>query len=220
MNGPHDLGGRDGHGPVAPRADEPLFHAPWEARALALTLAAGALGQWSLDRSRAAREDRDPVDYLTSGYYGIWIKALERLLLDHGLVGADELAAGRAADGPRPDVGPAPGPREMAAALARGTSAARDPGGRRPRFVPGDRVLTRNHQPRGHTRLPAYARGRIGTVEAVRGHHLFADRSAAGEDVADWLYTVRFDGHMLWGTRAEPGTSVSIDAWEAYLDDA
>ena len=218
MNGPHDLGGRDGFGPVDPRPDESLFHAPWEARALALTLAAGALGGWSLDRSRAAREDRHPVEYLTTGYYGIWVKALERLLLESGLVTPDELATGRATT--HTDGRLAPDSATVEAALARGTSAARDPGERRPRFAPGDRVRTLNLHPRGHTRLPAYARDKIGTVEAVRGHHLFADRSARGEDVAEWLYTVRFEGGTLWGGRAEPGTCVSIDAWEPYLTHA
>ena len=218
MNGPHDLGGRDGFGPVDPRPDAVLFHAPWERRALALTLAAGALGRWSIDRSRAAREDRHPVDYLSTRYYGIWIKALERLLVESRLVAPEEIATGEAASRVPPDT--APGPAAVEAALARGTSAARDPGGRRRRFAVGDRVRTLNLQPRGHTRLPAYARDKIGTIEAVRGHHLFADLSARGEDVAEWLYTVCFEGAVLWGERAEPGTRISIDAWEPYLTDA
>ena len=57
MNGPHDLGGRDGFGPIAPEQDEPLFHGDWEKRAMAVTLAAGAMGHWTIDESRHARED-------------------------------------------------------------------------------------------------------------------------------------------------------------------
>ena len=34
MNGAQDLGGMMGFGPVVPEPDEPLFHAPWEKRAL------------------------------------------------------------------------------------------------------------------------------------------------------------------------------------------
>ena len=98
MNGPHDLGGRHGFGPIAPEADEPLFHAPWARRALALTLAAGAMGHWSIDESRAAREDRHPADYYGSSYYEIWTKGLETLLLRHGLISYRELRAGRPLD--------------------------------------------------------------------------------------------------------------------------
>ena len=54
MNGVHDMGGLQGFGPVQIEADEPLFHAAWERRALGLTLAMGATGQWNIDLSRAA----------------------------------------------------------------------------------------------------------------------------------------------------------------------
>ncbi len=66
MNSVHDMGGMQGYGPVAPQADEPLFHADWERRTLALTLAAGATGAWNIDQSRAARESLPPTVYLNS----------------------------------------------------------------------------------------------------------------------------------------------------------
>ena len=51
------LGGQAGFGPVSPEPDEPVFHAAWERRALALSLAAGAMGHWSHRRDPArARE--------------------------------------------------------------------------------------------------------------------------------------------------------------------
>ena len=56
MRGPHDLGGVDGFGPVAPESNEPLFHAAWERRALGVVLANGAIGEWTIDQSRAKRE--------------------------------------------------------------------------------------------------------------------------------------------------------------------
>ncbi|MBN9034452.1 MAG: nitrile hydratase subunit beta [Rhizobiales bacterium] len=90
MNGPHDLGGQMGFGPVAPERDEPYFHAAWEKRALGVTLAAGAMGAWTLDESRHMRECLHPADYYSSSYYEIWIKALERLLARHGFVGAED----------------------------------------------------------------------------------------------------------------------------------
>lgn len=220
MNGPQDLGGRDGFGPVAPEKDEPLFQAPWERRALAVTLAAGAMGHWTLDEGRAAREDRHPADYYGSSYYEIWIKALERLLLRHGLVDEDELKEGRAIDR---SVAPKRvlKAENVAAALARGGPVNRDPGESRPAFAPGDQVRTRNLQPRGHTRLPAYARDKIGTIEKVQGFHVFADRSAEGDDrTAAWLYTVTFGARTLWGADAPAADVVSIDAWEPYLERA
>ena len=79
MNGIHDMGGMHGFGPVQIEADEPLFHAAWERRALGLTLAMGATGQWNIDQSRSARESLPPATYLTAGYYGIWLRALERV---------------------------------------------------------------------------------------------------------------------------------------------
>ena len=220
MNGPHDLGGRHGFGPIAPEADEPLFHAPWERRALALTLAAGAMGHWSIDESRAAREDRHPADYYGSSYYEIWTKGLETLLLRHGLISYRELRAGRPLDLTVP-------PNRVlkadavAPALAKGSPANRDPEGSTPAFTPGDRIRTLNLQPRHHIRLPAYAREKTGIIERVQGFHVFADASAKGDDhVAHWLYTVVFDAFTLWGGDASPDDTVSIDAWEPYLEHA
>ena len=77
MNGPQDLGGQMGFGVVAPEKGEPVFHADWEKRALGVTLAAGAMGAWTLDESRHARESLHPADYYASSYYEIWIEALE-----------------------------------------------------------------------------------------------------------------------------------------------
>ena len=84
MNGPHDLGGQMGFGPVSPEVDEPYFHAEWEKRALGLTLSGGALGAWTIDESRHARENIPPAAYLSASYYEIWIRALEVLLERHG----------------------------------------------------------------------------------------------------------------------------------------
>ena len=94
MNGPHDLGGQHGLGPIELEPNEPLFHAPWERRAFALTLAMGARGEWNLDMSRHAREDQHPVNYLSSSYYQIWLAGLERLMLERGLVTEEELQGG------------------------------------------------------------------------------------------------------------------------------
>ena len=92
MNGGQDLGGMHGLGPIDIEADEPVFHAEWERRVFALTLAMGARGEWNIDMSRHARENRDPVDYLSSSYYEIWLKGLEALLSERGFLDPQELS--------------------------------------------------------------------------------------------------------------------------------
>jgi nitrile hydratase len=221
MNGVHDMGGMQCFGPVQPEADEPLFHAPWERRALALTLAMGATGLWNIDQSRCARESLPPDVYLGSSYYEIWIRALEVLLRERGLLAGKDTAAGsilQQPDGAAPRVLRA---ADVAPVLAKGSPADRTAGAPA-RFRPGDRVTARNLHPQGHTRLPRYVRGHTGTVQIVHGTHLFADRRASGtlppfDDTAHWLYTVVFDGRDLWGPQADAGLQVSVDAWEPYL---
>jgi nitrile hydratase subunit beta len=217
MNGLHDMGGMQHYGPVQVEANEPLFHAPWEARAMALTVAMGATGQWNIDQSRSARESLPPREYLNSSYYEIWIRALERLMLARGLVSADELAHGE----------PLAAAAELKtlkrdsvdAALARGTPADR-PASRPAGFAVGDRVRLCNMQPAGHTRLPRYVRGHAGTIEIVHGVHVYPDTHATvpAADEGHWLYTVRFDARELWGPNADPTVSVSVDAWEPYIE--
>lgn len=215
MNGVHDMGGMQCFGPVRPEADEPLFHAAWEKRALALTLAMGATGLWNIDQSRRTRESLPPAVYLGSSYYEIWIRALEQLLQERGMLASDAPADPGAAL----RVLRAP---EVRPALDRGSPVTR-PAATPARFQVGDRVRARNIHPQGHTRLPRYVRGHTGTVERIHGVHLFADRRAAGtlppfDETAHWLYTVVFDGRELWGPQAEPGLQVSVDAWEPYLE--
>ena len=209
-----DLGGSDGYGRVVPEPEGENFHAAWEPRALALTLAMGATGTWNLDQSRSARETLP--DYAALSYYQIWIAALEKLVVAHGLVGPDELAAGRRLRPARPLARVLRAPN-VAAALASGVPTER-PAQRPPRFAIGDAVRTRSDEIAHHTRLPRYARGRSGRIEHIRGVHVFADPHAHGAgEQPQWLYTVVFTAAELWGRDAQPGTNVSIDAWEPYL---
>ena len=217
MNGPHDVGGRMGHGPVAPEPAEPLFHEPWERRALGLTLCCGALGHWGIDESRHARESLPPATYYGVSYYEIWARALTALLLRHGEVTEEELERGEALAAPRrPE-------RKLEAAQVPAVLAAGGPVDRpaqsEPRFSIGQQVRTRNMHPTGHTRLPSYARDKTGAVEAILGTHVFPDTNAhGGGERPQWLYTVAFDGRTLWGESADPTLTVSIDAFEPYLD--
>jgi nitrile hydratase subunit beta len=219
MNGAQDMGGMMGFGRVAAEPDEPWFHAPWERRAFGLTLAMGATGAWNLDTSRHARESLPPAEYLSSTYYEIWTKGLEKLVLRAGLVAEDELKLGRALV-PSAAVKRAPKAAEVASILAKGSRYTRE-SAEPARFSVGDRIIARNMHPAGHTRLPRYARGKRGVVERVHGVFVFPDSNAhgRGED-PQWLYTVRFSGPELWGAEADSTLVVSIDAWESYLEPA
>jgi hypothetical protein len=199
VNGAHDMGGTHGFGPVEAEADEPCFHAEWEKRVLGMVLAMGYTGQWNIDMSRFAREDRPPGEYLGLSYYEIWLAGLERLV-----EGIHEPVRALAA-------------QDVPARLASGGPTTREPAAPA-RFAVGDTVRTRNLNPRTHTRLPRYARGKQGVIELVHGAHVFPDHNAhgLGED-PQWLYTVRFSGSELFGPDGDPSTSVSIDAFEPYL---
>jgi nitrile hydratase beta subunit len=219
MNGPQDLGGQMGFGPVAPEKNEPIFHAEWEKRALGVTLAAGGMGAWNIDESRHARESLRPADYYSSSYYEIWTKALEILLQRHGFVTANDLAGGKAVD-PAATSKRVLKAENVPAVLAKGGPCDRTIEAA-PRFKAGDRVRTKNINPEGHTRLPRYARGKSGVVEAVREGFVFPDSNAHGAGEApQYVYTVVFDGREIWGEGADPTLSVSIDAWESYLEPA
>lgn len=218
MNGPQDVGGRHGFGAVHPEDETERFHAEWEKRVLGITLASGALGHWNLDASRHARESLAPAIYYNASYYEIWLRGLETLLERAGEISQEELAEGHALrPGLRAErrVGAAAVPE----VLAKGGPTERP--GPDPVFAIGDRVRTRNHQPTGHTRLPGYARGQCGTVTAIHGAHVYPDSNAhfEGENPRP-LYTVRFTATELFGAGADPTLSVSIDAWEPYLEHA
>jgi nitrile hydratase beta subunit len=219
MNGAHDMGGMHGFGPVQPEPDEPVFHGEWEKRAFALTLAMAMPGQWNIDMSRFARENRDPAEYLSMSYYQIWFAALETMLKERDLISDDEIVVGHAL-GPAKSVKRVLSPSDVLRVLHRGRPTERETN-TQTAFKAGDRVRARNINPRTHTRLPRYVRGHVGIVERVIGCHVFPDSNATGaSENPQWLYTVRFEGRELWGPDGDPTTAVSVDAWEPYLESA
>jgi nitrile hydratase subunit beta len=217
MNGIHDMGGMDGFGKVEAERDEPVFHARWEGRVLALNRAMAAAGAFNIDVARYAREKIPAHVYLASSYYWKWFLGLEAMLLERAMIDAEELARGRAL--------------HPAKALPRGKLAASDVGRatRRgsfsrlpsapPRFAVGQRVRARNMHPKTHTRLPRYARGHIGVIERLQGCHVFPDATVLGRgEEPQWLYTLVFTAQELWGADADASHTVSIDAFEPYLE--
>jgi nitrile hydratase subunit beta len=219
MNGVHDMGGMHGLGAIEPEPDVVMFHDDWERRVHAMVLAVGGWGRSNIDAGRHARESIPGPDYLRMSYYEKWFTALLGQLVEGGLVTAEELASGRPAEAAAKASPPLSAERVPLVLLRRGSyrREVAEP----PAFSPGDRVRARNLNPRGHTRLPRYARGRTGVVEAWRGAHVFPDSNAhfKGEDPRH-LYTVRFSARELWGEDADPKHSVSLDLWEPYLEQA
>jgi nitrile hydratase subunit beta len=203
-----DLGGQDVPGAILQEPEGEYFHAPWEPRVMALVVAMGPTGMSNIDMNRAARETLP--NYRELSYYEIWLAALEKLALQKGVLG----------DAPPP-------PKlvlraeSAVAAIKKGRPASR-PAAHPARFSVGDRVRTVSLQPEHHTRLPAYARGKLGAIARVHGAHVFPDTNARGHgESPQWLYSVRFDARELWGARAPaPHSVISIDAFEPYLGPA
>ncbi|RED14030.1 nitrile hydratase subunit beta [Pontivivens insulae] len=215
MNGGADLGGVMGFGPVVEEADEPNFHAEWEARVLGMVVALGACGQWTLDQSRFARENRPPPAYMMMSYYEIWLEAAITLMTERGMITATELEQGRALQAPIAIR------RRLVAADVEAVLNAGGPVNRpeigEPAFAPGDRIRTINLHPEGHTRLPRYARDKTGTVTKVHGFHVYPDDSVSGQERAEWLYQITFDARTLWGPKQSPRDIVTLDLWQPYL---
>ena len=213
-----DLGGQPGFGPVTPEPEGELFHADWEPRALALTLAMGATGSWNIDASRAVRETLP--DYPGLSYYQVWLSALEQLMLQRGQVFPDEIESGEMHHPPA-TVARVLQAANVPAVLAKGSPTERpETGGAR--FSIGQPVRMHLGKVDHHTRLPGYVQGKRGVIEHVHGAHVFADANAQGlGEQPQWLYTVVFDEAELWGEQTAPqNLSVSVDAWESYLEPA
>jgi nitrile hydratase subunit beta len=222
MNGAHDMGGMHGFGPVVHEENEPVFHEDWERTVFALNRAIRSQDIINIDESRHGIERMPPAEYLAASYYERWLSSLERNLVEKGVVTQQELDERTALLREHPET-PAPQRDDpsLIALLETPPSGQllyqRE--GAAPRFAAGDRVMTRNVHPTGHTRLPRYARGKRGTIHEVRGCYVFPDTNAhrQGEHPQP-MYTVYFEGAELWGPSSEPRERVYIDLWETYLE--
>ncbi|MEW9918927.1 nitrile hydratase subunit beta [Marimonas sp. MJW-29] len=220
----HDMGGRFGDGAVTPEPEDEIFHEEWHKRALAITLATGALGQWNIDTSRHARESLSPQDYTRFSYYEKWMGGLAALLVDKGLVTVEELA-GTTDPVPSPLADRAMKADQVAGVLAKGGPADR-PSNIAPVFSPGDEVIARPHPENekvngGHTRLPSYAAGARGRVLRMHGSHILPDSNAHGlGEAPEPLYAVAFAASELWAHPEHPDDEVVLDMWQSYLRSA
>lgn len=218
MNGVHDMGGMHGMGPVEIEKNEPVFHAEWERRVFALRLASAFHGKWNGNMNRYAVERMPPVAYLASTYYEKVLFGFEKLLIEQEVVTGQELESGRAEG--KASVAGVLGVAGIEALLRNRINARRDekvPS----KFKAGDRVVARNINPAGHTRLPRYARGRCGEIDRDYGVFIFPDSSAMSRDPKpQHLYGVRFAARELWGSGVSARDSVYVNLWDDHLDPA
>jgi nitrile hydratase len=220
MNGVHDMGGMHGFGPVLREENEPVFHADWEGRVLAINRLAQSRGNYNIDEFRYGIEQMPPAHYLRSSYYERWLATVEYNLIQKGLITQDELDARTALLRDDPE---AVSPIFAGTAAAVPDDQAMAPAADPPPagFAVGDAVVTRNVHPQHHTRLPRYARGKRGVIHHVHGPAIFPDTHAHGlGPQPHCLYSVRFEARELWGDSAEPGQYLYLDLWERYLSPA
>ena len=227
MDGIHDMGGMHGFGPVVSEENMRDDHAEWQQRTFALVIlfsrGARTQGVMNIDKMRHGIERLRPADYLASDYFERWLKSMECLLAENGVVTADEVSERMALLRERPDAVPPASPQPIAEGAARlvpGIPTA-PPLKTEPDFREGDAVIARNIHPVGHTRLPRYVRGKRGTIHKFQGVYIFPDAHAHGRgEQAQPMYSVRFEADDLWSASAEPHEAVYIDLWESYLEAA
>lgn len=219
MNSIHDLGGMSGFGPLPFEDNEPVFHDDWERRTFGVHILTLITGFYTADETRHSMERIPALRWLQGSYYEHWLDGTATLLIEKGIVTAEELRTGKATD-ELPDWVARLSPVE-AKDVASIVSSNHNKHGQiahPPLFKAGDRVRTKNMHPKTHTRLPRYIRGHIGTIHEYRGPFFYADeRNINNPDVACHTYTVRFEGKELWGESAGPKDAVYIEMYETYL---
>jgi nitrile hydratase subunit beta len=218
MDGVHDLGGREGFGPIVGKTDDKVIHAEWEIRDFAMKQSSATGQSWTIDWFRHCRELADPIDYLARPYYDQWITTLAAQLIDEGCLSLDEIKRGAPAFPATP--GLPPQTAEAARAIVKRPRSFSVSLNTPPRFAPDAPVRCRLDGAPGHTRLPQYVRGRAGLVHAHHGGHVFADAAARGEHRGEHLYTVSFASSDLWPEAKGSSDRVFVDLWESYLEPA
>ena len=219
MNGVHDMGGMQDMGPIHEEQNEPVFHMPWEGRVFAMRRGMSAWGKWNADARRYAVEVLPPLEYLRMSYYERHFATVLEMLVEHKYVTREELESGTPAPGSTKTT-PAMTVEKVKTLVAKGASTSRNVAVVAS-FHKGQRVRARNIHPIGHTRLPRYARGKVGVIERDHGVFVFPDTNAhfLGEK-PQHVYSVRFAARELWGEQAAPQDSVYLDMWDDYLEPA
>ncbi len=218
MDGIHDLGGRQGFGPVAVDEGEEAFHEAWEGRVLGMVRSMSRPDDWSIDWFRHCRELIDAVDYLSRPYYDSWLQTYAAMMVNSGVANVAELADGKSRTAAHSTPVSAPITADQVAAVAAAPVAFNRTLSTGPLFKTGDPVRAKRHRNSGHTRLPQYVCGAAGVIHTDHGGHVFPDAMAIGEDRGETLYTVGFPAGELWADAENPADMVYLDLWESYLE--
>ena len=201
MDGMHDLGGKQGFGPVRYRPQAPAFHADWERHMNALYGLAVAQGLFNMDEYRHAIERMEPRHYMNASYYERTLTSLATLCVEKGVLTREELE--QRAGGAFPLALPlGPGRANVATRQA---------------FRAGDRVRVRDEHVPGHVRMPGYIRGKTGVVVGESPRYPVPDAHAHGVPAEDEpTYDVRFKSRELWPDGADDAI-VHVGVFQSYL---
>jgi len=101
MDGIHDLGGKQGYGPVEVDENDVPFHHEWEGREWGISRSARVPGI-NIDWWRHCRELIMPEDYLGRPYFDSWAQTDFATYLNAGVLSMEEVISGKAIPG-RPD---------------------------------------------------------------------------------------------------------------------
>ncbi len=216
MDGIHDLGGRHGFGKIDVNEGETQFHAPYEARVRCMVHVLTQAPDWSVDWFRHCRELISPTDYLTRPYFDQWAQTYGAMLINSGWATVDEVCTGKAVN--KVDGLPSVVTEAQARAMVLKEKRFDAEVDAKPVYQHTDEVRTITEVPNGHTRLPQYARGKVGRVIDHHGAHIFADAMAVNEKRYEHLYTVEFSLSTLWPEASSTTDSVTLDLWESHLE--
>ena len=229
MKTSHDVGGE----PDAPATFEEKEEEQWELDTFVTCEVLGWRGIWtSEERRRLGNVDVGRMQYLGLPYYGRWVLAMARCLIDkrHITLGelierADEVRTRAAEAG----TALAPQPRSVgdAKAVTRNHHHTDALGKGDPqcfagmagaaRFAVGDPVLVRDLPTFFYTRTQEYLRGKPGTVVKVSYESLASEDEAFDREDQDpeWFYIVRFKMTDLW----EPYQGAPSDTLQAEISE-
>ena len=201
MDGMHDLGGKQGFGPVRFVRNAPVFHADWEVRANAMYPLAVSVGLINMDEYRYAIERMAPRHYVAATYYERSLTSVATLMVEKGWVTTGDLASN--AGGSFPLAAPGVAGRSN-------VDGAQD-------YKVGDRVRVRDDWVSGHVRLPAYVRGKRGEVVGCSPPYPFPDAHAHGIEAApEPTFDVRFRAEDLWPDSSD-AAYVHVAIFRSYL---
>lgn len=202
MDGMHDLGGKEGFGPVRRDGKKSPFEFEWELTAHAMGAAMVGAGVWNMDEQRHAIERMEPKHYMVARYYERHLVAATTLFIEKGLATREDLSAAAGGD------------VMMALPSTHGRQGTVDEA----LFNVGDRVRVKAEFVSGHTRFPGYTRGKVGRIVSRSAVCHFPDASGHNlECPMQMTYDIGFEAKDLWPD-ASDDAEIFFAAFHSYLE--